>query len=300
MTDDVLSSYINTCCIQVEQALDHWLPNAQLPPSGLHTAMRYAVLGGGKRIRPVLVYATGAALGVSNNRLDGPACAIELIHAYSLVHDDLPAMDDDNLRRGRPTCHKAFDEATAILVGDALQALAFYILAKDQTMQVTPAVRLQMLTWLAQAVGSRGLVGGQALDLAAEGQEITGVELENIHIHKTGALIRSCVRLATILSESADDSKPAKALDRYAKYIGLAFQVQDDILDIIGNTSTLGKTSGKDQHQNKATYPSLLGLDAAREKAYVLCQQALDAIEDLNSFADPLRHLAHYIISRTN
>ncbi|KOR31785.1 geranyl transferase, partial [Achromatium sp. WMS3] len=219
--------------------------------------------------------------------------------AYSLVHDDLPAMDDDDLRRGCPTCHKAFDEATAILVGDALQALAFHVLATDPTMEVTADTRLKMIAWLTQAAGSRGLVGGQALDIEAEGQDsITSVELENIHIHKTGALIRSCIRLVAILN-SSENTELSQALDRYAKCIGLAFQVQDDILDVVGRTKVLGKTQGKDQQQDKATYPSLLGLEAAREKAYVLCQEALTALKTLNEAADPLRHLAHYIINRT-
>jgi farnesyl diphosphate synthase len=258
--------------------------------------MRYATLGKGKRMRPLLVYATGAALGVAQERLDGPACALELIHAYSLVHDDLPAMDDDDLRRGQPTCHKAFDEATAILAGDALQTLAFQVLATDANMETTAEIRVHMLEQLAQAVGSRGMAGGQALDLDAEGREITGAELENIHIYKTGALIRTAVRFATLLSEV--EGPVARNLDRYAKCIGLAFQVQDDILDVAGQTAVLGKTQGKDQHQNKATYPALLGLEAAQEKAQLLCQEALTAIETLNATAVHLRQLARYIVNR--
>ena len=297
MTDNAFSDYVDACRLRVERVLEHWLPDARLPPIRLHAAMRYAALGEGKRIRPLLAYATGAALNVAQERLDGPACALELIHAYSLVHGDLPAMDDDDLRRGRPTCHRAFDEAIAILAGDALQTLAFQVLTTDSTMETTAEIRLRMLEQLAHASGSRGMVGGQALDLDAEGREITSVELENIHIHKTGALIRASVRLATLLSDSRE-SDMARGLDRYAKCIGLAFQVQDDILDVAGQTLVLGKTQGKDQHQNKATYPALLGLDAAREKAHLLCQEALAALEGLDTRAEPLRWIARYIVRR--
>jgi len=285
------------CRKQVEVALEHWLPSAETAPVRLHQAMRYAALGQGKRVRPLLVYATGAALGIDRKRLDGPACAVELIHAYSLVHDDLPAMDDDDLRRGRPTCHKAFDEATAILVGDALQSLAFRVLAEDDAMRAAPEVRIQMVEKLACAAGSRGMAGGQALDLDAEGRELDAVQLENIHIHKTGALIRAGVRLATLLDDDADPAA-ARNLDRYSKCIGLAFQVQDDILDVAGKTAVLGKTQGKDQRQEKATYPGLLGLEAAREKAQLLCREALDTLEGFDTRADPLRWIAQYIVQR--
>lgn len=297
MNNDSLLSYINDCKSRVETALELWLPDSHSPPTKLHTAMRYAGLGGGKRVRPVLIYATGTALGISHQRLDAVACAVELIHAYSLVHDDLPAMDDDDLRRGQPTCHKAFDEATAILVGDALQTLAFQVLATDVNMEATADMRLQMLAWLTQAAGSRGLVGGQAMDLDAEGRDITWIELENIHIHKTGALIRACVRLAVLLG-GFDGSELSRALDRYAKCVGLAFQVQDDILDVAGQTAALGKTQGKDRRQYKATYPSLLGLETAREKAQLLYEDAIAALEHLDSNADQLRQIAHYIIHR--
>jgi len=285
------------CRKQVEVALERWLPSAETAPVRLHQAMRYAALGQGKRVRPLLVYATGAALGIDRKRLDGPACAVELIHAYSLVHDDLPAMDDDDLRRGRPTCHKAFDEATAILVGDALQSLAFRVLAEDDAMRAAPEVRIQMVEKLACAAGSRGMAGGQALDLDAEGRELDAVQLENIHIHKTGALIRAGVRLATLLDDDADPAA-ARNLDRYSKCIGLAFQVQDDILDVAGKTAVLGKTQGKDQRQEKATYPGLLGLEAAREKAQLLCREALDTLEGFDTRADPLRWIAQYIVER--
>jgi geranylgeranyl pyrophosphate synthase len=285
------------CAGRVERALDRWLPTTKTAPVRLHEAMRYAVLGGGKRVRPVLAYAAGQAQGLAPKRLDGIACAVELIHAYSLVHDDLPAMDDDELRRGRPTCHKAFDEATAILAGDALQTLAFQVLAVDQRSGAAPAARVSMLEQLARAAGSRGMAGGQALDLEAEGRDLDSVQLENIHIHKTGALIRASVSLTTLLVD-APDPVSVRNLDHYAKCIGLAFQVRDDILDVEGETAVLGKTQGKDQRQDKATYPAILGLDAAREKAQLLCDQALEALEGLDQRADPLRWIAQYIVGR--
>jgi geranylgeranyl pyrophosphate synthase len=214
--------------------------------------MRYAVLGGGKRVRPVLVFAAGAAVGAADARLDAPACAVELIHAYSLVHDDLPAMDDDDLRRGRPSCHRAFDEATAILTGDALQTLAFQILA--QATEPDAAVRLRMIATLALASGSRGMAGGQAIDLAAVGRELDMVQLEDMHIHKTGALIRASVLLGALCTDEFDEPR-LERLDRYAKCIGLAFQIQDDILDVVGDTALLGKTAGADTARDKPTYP---------------------------------------------
>jgi farnesyl diphosphate synthase len=261
--------------------------------------MRYAVLGGGKRIRPVLVYASGQALGVELDRLNGPACAVELIHAYSLVHDDLPAMDDDDLRRGKPTCHKRFDEATAILTGDALQTLAFKVLCQDQTMQADTEIRIQMIDNLAVASGSRGMAGGQAIDLDSVGKDLSLVELENMHIHKTGALILASVRMGYLAQQNISKEE-ISALDHYAKRIGLAFQVKDDILDIEGDTETLGKTQGKDQENDKPTYPSLIGLDGARELLNQLHHEAMDNLNIFNNKADPLRWLADYIISRNS
>jgi len=293
-----LQAFLKTCQNQVENALDHWLPAATITPEQLHAAMRYSTLGGGKRIRAVLVYATGIALGGNTQQLDGAACALELIHAYSLVHDDLPAMDDDDLRRGQPTCHKQYDEATAILVGDALQTLAFQVLCKDETMPVTPEARLEMIQALAAASGSRGMAGGQALDLAAEGQELNLAELENLHIHKTGALIRASVHLGTLATQH-NNSGLVEKLDHYAKCIGLAFQVRDDILDIEGNTETLGKTQGKDQAQLKSTYPALLGLQGARDTAEQLLTEALDSLSEMDEKADPLRWIANYIVGRS-
>lgn len=285
--------------IRVEGALNHWLPAASLHPARLHEAMRYAVLGGGKRVRPILVYATGAALGVSAEALDGPACAVELIHAYSLVHDDLPAMDNDDLRRGKPTCHRAFDEATAILAGDALQALAFYILAHDPSITAEAQTRLVMIENLGLAAGSRGMVGGQAIDLAAVGHTLDIAELENMHIHKTGALIRVAVRLAA-LSAPGLDHDTLHRLDHYAKCVGLAFQIRDDILDVEGDTTTLGKQQGADLALNKPTYPSLLGLAEAKERALNLHEEALASLASLDQRADPLRGLSHYVVARAH
>ena len=282
---------------RAKQALDQRLPAADLHPCALHQAMRYAVLGGGKRIRPVLVYLSGAAVGAAPDTLDGPACAVEFIHAYSLIHDDLPAMDNDDLRHGQPTCHKAFGEALAILAGDALQALAFQVLGQDDAMVADPATRLRMLGVLAQAAGSRGMVGGQAIDLAAVGQELSLAELENMHIHKTGALIRASVLLGA-LSQPKVEPAVLEQLDHYAKCIGLAFQIRDDILDVIGDAATLGKTTGADRALNKPTYPTLLGLDGAREHARMLHEEALASVQALGPEAEPLRWIASYIVER--
>ncbi|MFP5504631.1 MAG: (2E,6E)-farnesyl diphosphate synthase, partial [Gammaproteobacteria bacterium] len=282
---------------RAETALDRLLPAADTHPATLHRAMRYAALGGGKRVRPLLVYATGAAVAAPEARLDIPACALEFIHAYSLVHDDLPAMDDDDLRRGRPTCHKAFDEATAILAGDALQTLAFYALAHAPELDVGAATRLRMLETLALAAGSRGMVGGQAIDLAAVGQTLDIAQLEDMHIHKTGALIRASVLLGALCADTLDEAR-LEQLDHYAKCIGLAFQIQDDILDVVGDTATLGKTAGADLARDKPTYPALLGLDGARQRAAELLADAHAALAGFGPEADALRGLADYIVQR--
>ncbi|MDS4030845.1 MAG: (2E,6E)-farnesyl diphosphate synthase [Candidatus Contendobacter sp.] len=282
---------------RAEWALDQRLPAASLHPGALHRAMRYAVLGGGKRIRPVLVYLSGATVGAVPEALDGPACAVEFIHAYSLIHDDLPAMDNDDLRHGQPTCHKAFGEALAILAGDALQALAFQVLGQDTAMIADPAIRLRMLGVLAQAAGSRGMAGGQAIDLAAVGQALTLAELEDMHIHKTGALIRASVLLGA-LSQPAVEPAVLERLDRYAKCIGLAFQIRDDILDVIGDVAMLGKSTGADWALAKPTYPTLLGLEGAREHARLLREEALASLRPLGSEAEPLRWIASYIVER--
>ena len=282
---------------RVETALATRLPEAGIHPRRLHEAMRYSVLDGGKRIRPLLVYFSGQALHCPPPRLDSVACAVELIHVYSLVHDDLPAMDDDDLRRGKPTCHKAFDEATAILVGDALQALAFSILAEDPALTASPAQRLKMVACLAHAAGSRGMVGGQAIDLAATGQELDIAQLEDMHIHKTGALIRACVRLSCLCAPETTE-QDHQALDKFSKNIGLAFQIRDDILDVEGTTKTLGKKCGTDQAQQKPTYPAIVGLAAAKELAEELYQRAIEALAGLGPRAEPLRWLARFVIHR--
>lgn len=284
---------------RIEQVLDRWLPPADKPPERLHQAMRYSVLSGGKRVRPLLTYATGEVLGIAAGQLDAAAAAVETIHAYSLIHDDLPAMDDDDLRRGRPTCHKAFDVATAILAGDALQVLAFQILSEDQALSATPAARVNMLHLLAVASGSAGMAGGQAMDLNAIGRQLTLAELETMHLHKTGALIRASVLLA---ADSHPDLPVAKhsALDRFAKCAGLAFQIHDDILDVEGETAALGKQAGADASHHKPTYPSILGLEEARRRARDMHNQALQALDIFGAAAEPLAWLSGYIVTRSH
>jgi farnesyl diphosphate synthase len=261
--------------------------------------MRYAVFGGGKRLRPGLVYTTGIAVGAELVCLDLPAMAVELIHAYSLVHDDLPAMDDDGLRHSKPTCHIAFDEATALLAGDALQSLAFQLLSQVSSAVQADALRLKMVTMLAQAAGSRGMAGGQAIDLEAVGKELTLAELENMHIHKTGALIRASVLLGATCQPDLASSTLQK-LDHYAKCIGLAFQICDDILDVTADTQILGKQQGADKALNKPTYPALLGLQGAKQHAQTLVESALDSLTSFGVEMDTLRWIASYIVERPN
>lgn len=292
-----LTEFITTYQARILPALAHHLPSDTTHPARLHAAMRYATLDGGKRVRPLLVYATGRAVGAPEARLDVAACAVEFIHAYSLVHDDLPAMDNDDLRRGRPTCHRAFDEATAILAGDALQTQAFYILAHAAELDLDPARRLRMVEALALAAGSRGMAGGQAIDLAAVGQQLDIAQLEDMHVHKTGALIRASVLLGALCADAPDAAR-LERLDHYAKCIGLAFQIQDDILDVVGNTATLGKAAGADTARDKPTYPALLGLSGARERAAELLADAHRALAGFGPEADPLRGLADYIVQR--
>ncbi len=285
------------CHERLDKYLDATLPSATTHPAHLHEAMRYAVLSEGKRIRPTLVYAGGLAVGADEETLDAPACAIEFIHAYSLIHDDLPAMDDDELRRGKPSCHCAFDEATAILAGDALQSLAFQVLANNTAAGITDNTRLKMIKTLALAAGSRGMAGGQAIDLAATGRSQNIAELEDMHIHKTGALIRASLVLGALNGENTDNTKLEK-LDHYAKCIGLAFQIRDDILDIEGEASTLGKNPGVDQSGEKSTYPALMGLDCAGQRANELHSEAMDSLQGFDASADPLRLISLYIIER--
>ena len=280
---------------RLAQALDRRLPAAATDPTRLHEAMRYAC-DGGKRLRALLVYAAGEALGVPVEKLDAPACAVELIHAYSLVHDDLPAMDDDDLRRGRPTVHKAYDEATGILVGDGLQTEAFTVLADEPSLGT--AQRLRMVSILARASGSLGMVGGQAVDIASEGRKIPLAELQSLHARKTGALILASLQMAAAAADATAETEAA--LETYGRHIGLAFQIQDDVLDETASTETLGKTAGKDLAQQKSTYPSLLGLDGARERATGLFEEARTVVGALPGGAAPLRWLADFIEGRSN
>jgi farnesyl diphosphate synthase len=279
----------------MEAVLAEVLPPVHIAPQRLHEAMRYAVLGGGKRVRPLLAFAAGEVTGASPERVQFAAAAVELIHAYSLVHDDMPAMDDDALRRGKPTVHVEFDEATALLVGDALQSLAFDALAA-QPLANDPAAQLKMVHLLAQAAGSRGMAGGQAIDLASVGKSLDLAELEFMHIHKTGALIRASVLLGAHCG--SPDEATLAALDHYAKCIGLAFQVVDDVLDAEAPTATLGKTAGKDAAHNKPTYVSLLGAAEARAFAHSLRKDALAALVPL-SRVQRLHELADFVVERT-
>ncbi|RCS31179.1 geranyl transferase [Rhodanobacter denitrificans] len=291
-----LGPALQALIVRAEQALDRILPPADHSPAELHRAMRYAVLGGGKRLRPLLVYAAAHALGEDGPSLDAAACAVELIHAYSLVHDDLPAMDDDALRRGRPTCHIVFGEAMAILAGDALQALAFEILADDAARRTDAATGIAMLRALGQACGAEGMAGGQALDLAAVGRPLTLDELEHMHACKTGALIRASVQLGALAASADADTR--QALDRYAHAVGLAFQVRDDILDVEGESAVIGKTAGKDAAAAKPTFPSIIGLDASRARLAELTDTALAAIAPLGGRATLLEELALYAAHR--
>ncbi|MGQ9831008.1 MAG: (2E,6E)-farnesyl diphosphate synthase [Thermochromatium sp.] len=295
MTHNTLDDFRARCIARVETALDQILPPVSVQPSRLHEAMRYTVLAGGKRLRPLLAYATGEALGLKTALLDYPACAIEMIHAYSLIHDDLPAMDDDDLRRGRPTCHRAFDEATAILAGDALQTLAFQVLAEAPGLSAES--RVGMVKALARAAGTRGMVGGQIMDLEAEGMPLDLVQLENIHIHKTGALIRVSVQMG-VLVHGGLDSDQAERLDHYAKCLGLAFQIQDDVLDVEGDTTQIGKTAGRDQALNKATYPALVGLAEAKAMAKQLIAEAIESVTLFGERAQPLIWIANALLGR--
>lgn len=297
--DEALNEFAHACRGRTESALDRWLPPAAATPETLHQAMRYAALSGGKCIRPLLVYATGRACGVEPQHLDGPACAVELIHAYSLVHDDLPAMDDDRLRRGRATCHVAFGEAVAILAGDALQALAFHILARDAGMAVSERQRLKMIDTLSLASSSLGMAGGQAIDLASVGKDLTVDEMENMHLRKTGALIRAAVLMGALGDEDTGEGT-LQALGNYARCIGLAFQIRDDILDVEGDTETLGKTQGTDRDNGKPTYPALLGIEGARDKAGALHEEALEHLGRFGPEADLLRAVSEYIVQRAH
>jgi farnesyl diphosphate synthase len=282
---------------RIERELSARLPPVTARPTRLHEALRYSALGGGKRVRPVLAYATASALGVAETSVDGVACAVELIHAYSLVHDDLPAMDDDDMRRGRPTCHKAFDEATAILVGDALQVLAFETLASGPGLPADPGIRLELVRLLATASGTAGMAGGQALDLAAVGRQLPLAEVEEMHERKTGALIRASVTMAAACAVDAS-ATVARALDEFARAIGLAFQIQDDLLDIEGDAAQLGKATGADRALNKPTYPSCVGVEAARRRMHELHARALAALCVPGLRAAPLASVSDWLVLR--
>lgn len=295
-----MSYLLATDLTHLQQRINHFLAEklntTDSVGSPLVEAMAYAVLLGGKRVRPFLIYATGRMLGVPLEKLDHSAAAMEAIHAYSLVHDDLPAMDDDRLRRGKPTCHIAFDEATAILAGDALQSFAFELLATDP--HLTDREKVAQVTELATASGAKGMCLGQSLDLIAENKAVSLEELELIHRNKTGALILSSVMMGLNLSEHSQNLAIKQPLVNYAKAIGLAFQVQDDILDVIGETDKIGKTVGSDEHLNKSTYPKLLGLDGAKQKAEMLYQTALHSLEQLPFDTTALKELANFIVKR--
>jgi len=290
--DEVTRNWI----ARVETKLDAVLPSATELPQRLHEAMRYSVLGGGKRIRPLLVYATGVSLGAREAQLDAPAAAIELMHAFSLVHDDLPAMDDDDLRRGRPTAHRAFDEATAILAADAMQPLAFEVLVTDTDLDVPDATRIRLIKMLAEACGSLGMTGGQAIDLQSEGRQLSAAELEQMYRLKTGRLLEVSV-LSGACAAGADDAT-LNMLERYIDNLGLAFQIRDDVLDVEGCTDVIGKQQGADIERDKATWPAIFGMDAAKQKTAELLDTALTAISPLGQDAEPLRALGAYIANR--
>ena len=295
----MINSYQANCQARVDAALEPLFEAPTKELERLYAAMRYSVMNGGKRVRPLLAYAACEALGAPAEQANGAACAVELIHAYSLVHDDLPAMDDDDLRRGQPTTHKAFDEACAILAGDGLQSLAFSALLDTRLSPQSDTLRLAMVQALAKAAGPAGMVGGQAIDLGSVGIKLDQQALEFMHRHKTGALIEASVRLGALASGHASQDR-LNALQIYARAIGLAFQVQDDILDVESDTATLGKRQGADIARDKPTYPALLGLEEAKLYALELRDQALVALRPFDAAAEPLRALARYIVERRN
>jgi farnesyl diphosphate synthase len=291
------SAWVVDMQTRMELVLDAHLPASTISPTRLHEAMRYAALGGGKRVRALLAYAAGEFCGAELEHIDVPAASVEMIHAFSLVHDDLPCMDDDDLRRGKPTTHKQYGDAMALLVGDALQSLAFQLISQDKLLN-NATQKLQMLHILALASGSRGMAGGQAIDIDSVGIPLTRAELEHMHIHKTGALIRAAALLGAYSADTPDEEK-IKTIDHFSKSIGLAFQVVDDILDAEADTQTLGKTAGKDAKNNKSTYVTILGLTAAKQLASELHANAMAALSFYGREADLLRHLANFITQRS-
>jgi len=297
-TSETFAARVRELQQRAESTLDRYLPQDDPVTARLREAMRYSVLGGGKRLRPLLVYCTGQAFGAPLEALDAPATAVEMIHAYSLVHDDLPAMDDDDLRRGRPTCHKVYGEGTAVLVGDALQAYAFEILAEDRSPGVDDTARLMSLRVLAQGIGTLGMAGGQAIDLDSVGRRITAAQLETMHRRKTGALVRASVLMGAIAAR-VTETQLLDALHEYGGEMGLAFQIQDDILDVEGDVAALGKATGADAARDKPTYPSLHGLPEARRLADLHRDRAIAALAPLGGAAESLEALARFVVDRT-
>jgi geranylgeranyl pyrophosphate synthase len=294
---DVFGAQLEYWRARMERALAARLPLANTVPTRLHEAMRYSVLGGGKRIRPALLFATARTLGLTEDDVEAAACAIELVHVYSLVHDDLPSMDDDDLRRGRPTCHKAYDEATALLVGDALQPLAFQLLARDPALPAAPAIRLRLIALLSEAIGTLGMTGGQAIDMSVQGQRLDIAQVEEMHARKTGAVIRASVLMAAECVPALEAERYA-GLARFAAAIGLAFQIQDDLLDVIGDAAALGKATGADRERAKPTHPAVIGIPASQQRVRLLHGQAMDALMPFGERAAPLRSLADWLLSR--
>ncbi len=299
MSDFNLKAYLEERSRLVENALDLYMPAKDTLPSELHSSMRYSVFAGGKRIRPVLMMAACEAVGGRTADVLPAACAIEMLHSYSLIHDDLPAMDDDDLRRGQPTNHKVYGEATAILAGDALLTEAFLLLSGPvNACQLSADQILEIIHLLARSAGSRGMVGGQVVDMESEGKDIDLPTLEYIHTHKTGALLLAALEIGCVIGQAKPEER--QALKRYGEAVGLAFQVADDILDVVADQESLGKDIGSDVERGKATYPALLGLDGARQRAEELRQLAFDAIKGFSEEARPLRAIADYIVKRTS
>lgn len=295
-TDD-FSSRVDYYRSRVNDVLDNALDDDKIP-TRLREAMRYSVLGDGKRIRPLLVYAAGELCSLDESDCDCIAASVEMVHAYSLIHDDLPAMDDDDLRRGKPTTHKAFDEATAILAGDALQALAFELICIDPALSSRPGAQSRIMGWLARAIGPSGMVGGQALDLEAEDRRLDEAALEDVHRRKTGQLIRAAIMMPSELARMSEDQR--KGLDRFARDIGLVFQIRDDLLEVEQDTRTLGKSAASDADNHKSTYPSVLGVDGARRRADEIYTGALNALDAVSDDSEGLKWIAEFILRRSH
>ena len=291
--DNRIEDYVN----KIDGYLESILPIKTIPPTDLHEAMHYAVMTGGKRMRPLLVYATGETLGIDSDYLTPPAAAIELLHCFSLVHDDLPSMDDDDLRRGKPSVHVAFSEATAILAADALQALAFHVLATAPIYHDQGDIRIKLITLIAEAAGTTGMTGGQALDLASENQLLDQAQLEHMYRLKTGKLLRACV-LSVVYCDHSNNPEQQHALERFIDVMGIAFQIKDDVLDIEGATETLGKPTGSDANKTKATYPGLFGLEQSKQRINTLLEESFALLENFDNRADGLRYLSKMIVER--